>query len=56
MEVPVLVDGRNLFDPRAVREAGFEYISIGRDGAAHTSPGSSPAAAFAQGAARSILK
>jgi UDPglucose 6-dehydrogenase len=56
MEVPVLVDGRNLFDPRAVREAGFEYISIGRDGAARTSPGSSPAAAFAQGAARSILK
>jgi UDPglucose 6-dehydrogenase len=57
MEVPVLVDGRNLFDPRAVREAGFEYISIGRDGAAHPSPGSSPpAATFAQGAVRSILK
>jgi UDPglucose 6-dehydrogenase len=32
MEVPVLVDGRNLFDPEAVRKAGFEYISIGRDG------------------------
>jgi UDPglucose 6-dehydrogenase len=33
MEVPVLVDGRNLFDPDAVRKAGFEYISLGRDGA-----------------------
>ena len=32
MEVPVLVDGRNLFDPETVRKAGFEYISIGRDG------------------------
>jgi UDPglucose 6-dehydrogenase len=32
MEVPILVDGRNLFDPDAVREAGFEYVSIGRDG------------------------
>ncbi|HXW16583.1 MAG TPA: UDP-glucose/GDP-mannose dehydrogenase family protein [Terriglobia bacterium] len=40
MEVPILVDGRNLFDPEAVRKAGFEYISVGRDGAtpvgAHT--------------------
>lgn len=33
MEVPVMVDGRNLFDPDAVRKAGFEYISLGRDGA-----------------------
>ncbi len=33
MEVPILVDGRNLFDPEAVRKAGFEYVSIGRDGA-----------------------
>ena len=40
MEVPILIDGRNLFDPDAVRKAGFEYVSIGRDGAtpagAHT--------------------
>lgn len=56
MEVPVLVDGRNLFDPRAVREAGFEYISIGRDGASRPALGSSPETAFARGAARSILK
>jgi UDPglucose 6-dehydrogenase len=32
MEVPVLVDGRNLFDPDAVRNAGFEYIGMGRGG------------------------
>lgn len=30
MEVPVLVDGRNLFDPEAVHAAGFEYIGMGR--------------------------
>lgn len=33
MELPVLVDGRNLFDPSKVRQAGFEYVSIGRGGA-----------------------
>jgi UDPglucose 6-dehydrogenase len=32
MELPILVDGRNLLDPGTVRRAGFEYISIGRDG------------------------
>ena len=35
MEVPVLVDGRNTYDPSAVREAGFEYFSIGRDAPGH---------------------
>jgi UDPglucose 6-dehydrogenase len=33
MELPVLVDGRNLFDSATIRRAGFEYISIARDGA-----------------------
>jgi UDPglucose 6-dehydrogenase len=33
MEVPVLVDGRNLYDAEAARQAGFEYLSMGRDGA-----------------------
>jgi UDPglucose 6-dehydrogenase len=27
---PVVFDGRNLFDPEALREAGFEYHGIGR--------------------------
>ena len=27
---PVIFDGRNLYDPRTVRESGFEYFSIGR--------------------------
>ena len=32
MEVPVLVDGRNILDPVAMREAGFEYFGMGRGG------------------------
>jgi len=35
MEVPVLVDGRNLYDPDVVRKAGIEYVSVGRDGVGH---------------------
>ncbi len=30
MEIPLIVDGRNLLDPGKVRKAGFEYISVGR--------------------------
>ncbi len=30
MEVPVLIDGRNLYDPTTLREAGFEYYGVGR--------------------------
>ena len=30
MEVPVLVDGRNIFDPESVQQAGFEYSCMGR--------------------------
>ena len=30
MEVPVLVDGRNLLDPAEIRDAGFEYLAMGR--------------------------
>jgi len=30
MEVPCLVDGRNILDPAAVRAAGFEYVGVGR--------------------------
>ena len=30
MEVPVIVDGRNLLSPEIVRSAGFEYVDMGR--------------------------
>lgn len=30
MELPLIVDGRNLLDPDTIRDAGFEYISMGR--------------------------
>jgi len=30
LKQPVIIDGRNMYVPRDVREAGFEYISIGR--------------------------
>ena len=30
MQQPVLVDGRNLYDPDAARRAGFDYSGIGR--------------------------
>jgi UDPglucose 6-dehydrogenase len=32
MNNPVLVDGRNLFSPEKAREAGFDYVGIGRAG------------------------
>jgi len=31
MRSPILFDGRNIYDPKAVREFGFTYYSIGRD-------------------------
>jgi len=30
MELPIIVDGRNFFDPKGIRKTGFEYYSIGR--------------------------
>jgi UDPglucose 6-dehydrogenase len=30
MSNPIVVDGRNMFDPQGLRERGFEYYSIGR--------------------------
>jgi UDPglucose 6-dehydrogenase len=38
MRTPVLVDGRNIYDPEAMREAGFLYRGVGRgynDAASH---------------------
>ena len=34
MRHPLIVDGRNLLDPAAVRAAGFAYEGIGRAGSA----------------------
>ncbi len=30
MELPIVIDGRNIFDPKDMRDKGFEYYSIGR--------------------------
>jgi UDPglucose 6-dehydrogenase len=30
LKSPVIFDGRNLYDPKLVRELGFEYLAIGR--------------------------
>ena len=30
MELPILVDGRNIFEPKEVKSLGFEYYAIGR--------------------------
>jgi len=30
MRLPVLVDGRNVYDPEEARKAGFTYLGIGR--------------------------
>lgn len=30
MRYPIVVDGRNMFDPKAMLEEGFTYISVGR--------------------------
>ena len=35
MKQPILIDGRNLYDPDELRQMGFEYRGVGRgyDGA-----------------------
>ena len=30
LKAPFIFDGRNLYDPKAVRSLGFEYFPIGR--------------------------
>ena len=30
MRQPIIIDGRNLFDPVLMEEAGFEYVGVGR--------------------------
>jgi UDPglucose 6-dehydrogenase len=43
MRYPIVIDGRNLFDPQIMAESGFTYLSIGRP-AAHPVRASAPAA------------
>ncbi len=42
MELPILLDGRNMFDAESVCRAGLEYISIGRSSVRPSSPATSP--------------
>jgi UDPglucose 6-dehydrogenase len=42
LRYPIVIDGRNLFDPQVMMEHGFTYLSIGRTAA---SPVREPAAA-----------
>jgi UDPglucose 6-dehydrogenase len=37
MEVPIIVDGRNIYDPAKVRDQGFEYHCMGRKHSAQVS-------------------
>jgi len=30
MRLPIVIDGRNVYDPKMMKEKGFEYYSIGR--------------------------
>ena len=43
MNTAVLIDGRNLFQAEAAREAGFEYAGIGRAVSRKTGNGSQSA-------------
>jgi UDPglucose 6-dehydrogenase len=54
MRTPLIVDGRNLLDPEAAREAGFAYEAIGRPPAAVEEPLESRPADFASAVARSL--
>ena len=36
LRYPIIIDGRNLFDPAVMTEAGFTYLSVGRPGQAQS--------------------
>jgi UDPglucose 6-dehydrogenase len=35
MRQPIVVDGRNIYDPARMRQLGFSYLSVGRPGSNH---------------------
>jgi UDPglucose 6-dehydrogenase len=51
MRLPVLVDGRNIYNPEAAAAAGFDYAGIGRP---HKAARKAPAAADPLTAARAV--
>jgi UDPglucose 6-dehydrogenase len=36
LRYPIVIDGRNLYDPAMMTESGFTYLSVGRPGLSHT--------------------
>jgi UDPglucose 6-dehydrogenase len=36
LRYPIIIDGRNLYEPAAMQEHGFTYMSVGRPGYPHT--------------------
>jgi UDPglucose 6-dehydrogenase len=36
LRYPIIIDGRNLYDPEPMLEQGFTYLSVGRPGLSHT--------------------
>ena len=34
MRYPIIIDGRNLYDPQVMLEHGFTYLSVGRSAVA----------------------
>ncbi|HTX75357.1 MAG TPA: UDP-glucose/GDP-mannose dehydrogenase family protein [Terracidiphilus sp.] len=36
LRYPIIIDGRNLYDPATMLERGFTYLSVGRPGLSHT--------------------
>ena len=43
MREPVVFDGRNIYDPKIMREKGFTYHGIGRSGKGHPGHVGTPA-------------
>ena len=57
MDVPIMLDGRNLYDPAMVREHGFEYVCMGRptSGSAPSTVASRKQVAAPRKAVRGVL-